>query len=173
MGYWERGAAWGGRGLPASAMRWALQDGPPPRHASAHPRPWLDFSLPPPPTNPTHARFFPQCMMKAIAVCKPGTRYRDLGDIITQHAHRNGFSVVKTYCGHGIGDLFHCAPNVPHYAQNKARGVMKEGEVFTVEPMICAGTYRDKTWPDGWCDDGVGGGRGGMAALCCSFLRVS
>jgi methionyl aminopeptidase len=41
-------------------------------------------------------------------------------------------SVVRTYCGHGIGDLFHCAPNVPHYAKNKARGTMKVGEVFTI-----------------------------------------
>jgi methionine aminopeptidase len=49
------------------------------------------------------------------------------------------FSVVRTYCGHGIGELFHCAPNVPHYSGNKAVGVMKEGHIFTVEPMINAG----------------------------------
>lgn len=42
-------------------------------------------------------------------------------------------SVVKSYCGHGIGDLFHCAPNVPHYSPNKAVGVMKEGQTFTIE----------------------------------------
>lgn len=41
---------------------------------------------------------------------------------------------MKTYCGHGIGDLFHCAPNIPHYAHNKAKGVMKEGQTFTIEP---------------------------------------
>jgi methionyl aminopeptidase len=62
----------------------------------------------------------------------------------------NSFSVVKTYCGHGIGDLFHCAPNIPHYAHNKAVGVMKEGMVFTIEPMVNAGTWRDVMWPDGW-----------------------
>ena len=45
-------------------------------------------------------------------------------------------SVVKSYCGHGIGDLFHCAPNVPHYSPNKAVGVMKEGQTFTIE--VCA-----------------------------------
>ena len=44
------------------------------------------------------------------------------------------FSVVKTYCGHGIGDLFHCAPNIPHYAHNKAKGVMQPGQTFTIEP---------------------------------------
>ncbi|PNW82456.1 hypothetical protein CHLRE_06g279750v5 [Chlamydomonas reinhardtii] len=89
-------------------------------------------------------------LMKAIAACKPGVRYRDIGDIITKHASANGFQVVKSYCGHGIGDLFHCAPNVPHYAHNKAVGVMKEGHVFTIEPMINEGSWRDRTWPDGW-----------------------
>ncbi|KFM24263.1 Methionine aminopeptidase 1A [Auxenochlorella protothecoides] len=91
-----------------------------------------------------------ECLELAIAACRPGMRYRDVGDIITRHASAAGLSVVKAYCGHGIGDLFHCAPNVHHYAHNKARGVMKEGEVFTIEPMICVGSHRDKTWPDGW-----------------------
>lgn len=63
--------------------------------------------------------------MKAIKAVKPGFRYRDLGDIITTHANTNGFSVIKTYCGHGIGDLFHCHPNIPHYAKNKAVGTMQ------------------------------------------------
>lgn len=58
--------------------------------------------------------------------------------------------MVKSYCGHGIGDLFHCSPNVPHYAHNKAVGVMREGHVFTIEPMVNAGSWRDRTWPDGW-----------------------
>jgi len=91
-----------------------------------------------------------QCLTLAIEACRPGARYRDLGNIITKHASSKGFSVVKTYCGHGIGDLFHCAPNVPHYAHNKAKGIMKVGEVFTIEPMINIGSHRDKTWPDGW-----------------------
>jgi methionyl aminopeptidase len=60
------------------------------------------------------------------------------------------FNVVRTYCGHGIGDLFHCAPNIPHYAGNKAVGAMKAGQVFTIEPMVNAGSWRDTTWPDGW-----------------------
>jgi methionyl aminopeptidase len=58
--------------------------------------------------------------------------------------------VVRAYCGHGIGDLFHCAPDVLHYAKNKAKGTMKVGEVFTIEPMINQGTHREKIWPDGW-----------------------
>ncbi|KAF8058467.1 MAP1A [Scenedesmus sp. PABB004] len=86
----------------------------------------------------------------AIAACKPGVRYRDLGDVISRAVTAAGMSVVKTYCGHGIGDLFHCAPNIPHYAHNKAVGVMKEGQVFTIEPMVNLGTWRDVMWPDGW-----------------------
>lgn len=89
-------------------------------------------------------------MMAAISACRPGVRFRDIGDVISRHVSSSGFSVVKTYCGHGIGDLFHVAPNVPHYAHNKAVGVMKEGMVFTIEPMINAGTWRDTMWPDGW-----------------------
>ncbi|XP_023842543.1 methionine aminopeptidase 1 isoform X3 [Salvelinus sp. IW2-2015] len=81
---------------------------------------------------------------------KPGIRYRELGNIIQKHAQANGFSVVRSYCGHGIHKLFHTAPNVPHYAKNKAVGVMKPGHVFTIEPMICEGGWQDETWPDGW-----------------------
>lgn len=80
-----------------------------------------------------------ECLFKAIEQCKPGTRYRDLGNVITKHAHSQGLSVVRTYCGHGVNNLFHTAPNVPHYERNKAPGVMKPGHVFTIEPMINAG----------------------------------
>ncbi|KAG5848239.1 hypothetical protein ANANG_G00096350 [Anguilla anguilla] len=76
--------------------------------------------------------------------------YRELGNIIQKHAQASGFSVVRSYCGHGIHKLFHTAPNVPHYAKNKAVGVMKPGHVFTIEPMICEGGWQDETWPDGW-----------------------
>ena len=50
----------------------------------------------------------------------------------------------------GIHKLFHCAPNVPHYAKNKAVGVMKPGNAFTIEPMISEGVWTDQTWPDNW-----------------------
>lgn len=89
-------------------------------------------------------------LMKAIAMCKPGTRYREVGEVITKHCAVAGFQVVRSYCGHGIGNLFHCQPNIPHYAHNKAVGIMKEGHVFTIEPMVNVGTWRDVTWPDGW-----------------------
>lgn len=66
-----------------------------------------------------------ECLMQAIAASKPGMRYREVGEIITKHARANGMSVVRTFCGHGIGDLFHCAPDVPHFAKNKAKGIMQ------------------------------------------------
>ncbi|KAL4641625.1 methionine aminopeptidase 1 [Arapaima gigas] len=91
-----------------------------------------------------------ECLMQAIDSVKPGVRYRELGNIIQKHAQANGFSVVRSYCGHGIHKLFHTAPNVPHYAKNKAVGVMKPGHVFTIEPMICEGGWQDETWPDSW-----------------------
>jgi len=86
----------------------------------------------------------------AIAIVKPGTMYREVGEVISRVVHKKGFSVVKAYCGHGVGRLFHCPPNVPHYARNKAVGVMKPGHVFTIEPMINEGTWQDVTWPDNW-----------------------
>ena len=60
---------------------------------------------------------------------KPGNLYRDIGNIIQGLADERGFSVVRTYCGHGIGKNFHCAPNIPHYAKNKAVGTMKAGHI--------------------------------------------
>ena len=67
-----------------------------------------------------------------------GRRFRDLGEIIAGATARTALPIasVKDFCGHGIGELFHCAPNVPHYAKNKAVGVMKEGMTFTIEPMF-------------------------------------
>uniref|UniRef100_T1IS65 Methionine aminopeptidase n=1 Tax=Strigamia maritima TaxID=126957 RepID=T1IS65_STRMM len=91
-----------------------------------------------------------ECLSKAIDIVKPGTKYREIGNIIQKHAQSQGFSVVRSYCGHGIHKLFHTAPSVPHYAKNKAIGVMKPGHTFTIEPMICEGTWRDEIWPDKW-----------------------
>jgi methionyl aminopeptidase len=85
--------------------------------------------------------------------------FRDLGTAISRVAKAAGFSVVKTYCGHGVHRLFHCNPNVPHYANNKAVGVMRPGQVFTIEPMINAGDWRDQTWPDDWTSVTVDGKR--------------
>ncbi|KAK6617909.1 Methionine aminopeptidase 1 [Polyplax serrata] len=91
-----------------------------------------------------------ECLEKAIEAVRPGEKYREIGNIIQKYAQANGFSVVKSYCGHGIHKLFHTAPNIPHYAKNKAVGVMKPGHCFTIEPMISQGTWRDEMWPDSW-----------------------
>ena len=91
-----------------------------------------------------------ECLAAAMALVKPGTLYRDLGTVIERVAKQNKCSVVRTYCGHGIGTLFHTLPNIPHYAKNKAKGAMKAGHVFTIEPMINLGTSGDRTWNDNW-----------------------
>ena len=76
-----------------------------------------------------------ECLAAALELVKPGTLYRDLGTVIERVAKANKCSVVRTYCGHGIGSLFHTIPNIPHYAKNKAKGTMKAGHVFTIEPV--------------------------------------
>lgn len=91
-----------------------------------------------------------ECLEHAIAIVRPGVRFRDIGAPITRHATKNNFSVVKDYCGHGIGELFHCAPTIPHYEKNKTLGVMQAGMTFTIEPMINEGSHKCVTWPDGW-----------------------
>ncbi|OII74712.1 methionine aminopeptidase [Cryptosporidium ubiquitum] len=100
-----------------------------------------------------------QCLEESIKICKPGTMYREIGNLIQSICDKHGFSVVKTYCGHGVGTLFHCAPNVPHYKNNKAVGTMKPGHVFTIEPMINAGRFEDITWPDDWTSTTLDGER--------------
>ncbi|CAG0913645.1 unnamed protein product [Notodromas monacha] len=91
-----------------------------------------------------------ECLEKAIAIVKPGEKYREVGNVIQKHAQHHGFSVVRAYCGHGIHELFHTAPSVPHYAKSRAMGTMKPGHSFTIEPMICEGTWKDMLWPDNW-----------------------
>jgi methionyl aminopeptidase len=98
-----------------------------------------------------------ECLQKAIDIVKPGTLFREYGNVIEKHAKSKKCSVIRTYCGHGVNQLFHCAPNVPHYAKNKAVGQAKPGMCFTIEPMISVGSYRDKTWPDEWTSVTVDG----------------
>jgi methionyl aminopeptidase len=95
----------------------------------------------------------------AIKIVRPGTMYRDLGKEIAGVVDKAGFSIVKSYCGHGVGTLFHSGPNVPHYPRNKAVGAMKKGQVFTIEPMINAGTWYDQLWPDEWTSTTTDGKR--------------
>jgi len=99
-----------------------------------------------------------QCLDEAIKMCKPGALFRDIGKAIEPIARSNSCAVVRTYTGHGINDLFHCSPNVPHYAKNKAVGTMKPGMVFTIEPMINLGNNWDLVhWPDNWTATTVDG----------------
>jgi len=91
-----------------------------------------------------------ESLQKAIEHCKPGNMYKNLGNIIAGYAEPLGYSVVRAYAGHGVGRLFHQAPSIPHYAKNKAIGFMKPGHVFTIEPMINQGVWKDVTWNDGW-----------------------
>ncbi|KAF8681484.1 Methionine aminopeptidase [Rhizoctonia solani] len=86
-----------------------------------------------------------QCLDAAIAICKPGTLFRDLGKAIEPIARAQGCSVVRNYTGHGIHNLFHCAPNIPHYAKNKAPGIMKPGMMINLGP-----SWDVDHWPDNW-----------------------
>jgi methionyl aminopeptidase len=99
------------------------------------------------------------CLAKAIEYCKPGSMYREVGNIIAGHVEPLGYQVVRSYTGHGVGSLFHQAPQVPHYSKNKAVGFMKQGHVFTIEPMINQGNWRDMTWNDKWTSTTVDGMR--------------
>lgn len=91
-----------------------------------------------------------ECLNAAIALVKPGMAFREPGNAIEKVAKTMNCGVVKTYCGHGVNQIFHCAPNIPHYAKNKAVGEARSGMTFTIEPMINQGTHRDVTWPDNW-----------------------
>ena len=88
--------------------------------------------------------------MASIEYCAPNKMYREIGNIIANTVEPHGYSVVRSYTGHGIGRIFHQAPTVPHYRSNKAVGFMKKGHVFTIEPMINQGTHKDFTWKDNW-----------------------
>jgi len=89
-----------------------------------------------------------ESLKQAMLQCKPGVMYRELGKTISNVVEPEGLSVVRSYTGHGIGKMFHCAPQVPHYRNSKAVGFMKKGHIFTIEPMINQGSYKDFTWKD-------------------------
>jgi methionyl aminopeptidase len=93
----------------------------------------------------------------AIAIVKPGALYRDVGEAIAKISKAAKCSIVTSYCGHGIGTLFHTSPNVPHYPGNKQKGKMEVGHIFTIEPMINLGKSKDLTWPDNWTSTTVDG----------------
>jgi len=92
-----------------------------------------------------------QCLYEGIKVCeKPGARFSDIGAIISGITEEHGFSVVRDYCGHGIGREFHEDPLVLHYRQTLPGPKIQPGMVFTIEPMINEGSYKTRTLSDGW-----------------------
>lgn len=89
-------------------------------------------------------------MMMAIEAVKPGVRLGDIGHIIQSYAEENKFSVVRDYCGHGIGRVFHDDPMVLHYGRPNTGLTLEVGNVFTIEPMINVGGYKSRLLGDGW-----------------------
>lgn len=87
-----------------------------------------------------------------IGICqvKPGGHFGDIGAAIQQFVEKQGFSVVRDYCGHGIGKKFHEAPQVMHHGKFGSGAEFKPGMIFTIEPMINAGKYQTKQLADGW-----------------------
>ncbi|MGI9311426.1 MAG: type I methionyl aminopeptidase [bacterium] len=91
-----------------------------------------------------------ECMHLGIDLVKPGARLGDIGHVIARHAETHGFSVVREYCGHGIGRVFHEDPQVLHYGTPSTGLVLEPGMTFTIEPMINAGKRETRLLPDGW-----------------------
>jgi methionyl aminopeptidase len=104
---------------------------------------------------PSHAqrliKITQECLYKAIDIVRPGTTLGDIGHIIQQHAEKNYYSVVREYCGHGIGKIFHEDPQILHYGRKGTGLVLEPGMTFTIEPMINAGKKQTKlNQKDGW-----------------------
>ncbi len=91
-----------------------------------------------------------EAMMKGIEAVRPGATLGDVGHAIQKHAEAAGFSVVREYCGHGIGKVYHDEPQVLHYGKPGAGLKLEKGMTFTVEPMINAGKAATRSLPDGW-----------------------
>ncbi len=91
-----------------------------------------------------------EAMLMGIEVVKPGTRLGDIGAVIQQHAERHNFSVVREYCGHGIGRVFHEDPQILHYGKPGTGMALAEGMTFTIEPMINVGRKETRLLSDNW-----------------------
>jgi len=91
-----------------------------------------------------------ECMRIGIDLVKPGIRLGDIGHAIQQHAEKNNFSIVREYCGHGIGRVFHEEPQILHYGTPGTGLALAPGMTFTIEPMVNAGKRQVKLLPDGW-----------------------
>lgn len=92
-----------------------------------------------------------ECLYQAIEIVRPGTTLGDIGHIIQKHAEAHYYSIVREYCGHGIGEVFHEEPQILHYGTEGSGLVLQEGMTFTIEPMLNAGKRHVKlNKKDGW-----------------------
>ena len=91
-----------------------------------------------------------ESMMKAIKILKENIQLGDIGSTIQDYVEAQGFSVVRDFCGHGIGQSFHKEPTILHYGKKATGEKIKSGMIFTIEPMINFGGYETKTLNDGW-----------------------
>ncbi|HET7301191.1 MAG TPA: type I methionyl aminopeptidase [Oleiagrimonas sp.] len=91
-----------------------------------------------------------EAWMKGIEAVRPGATLGDIGHAIQTHAEAAGFSVVREYCGHGIGKIYHDEPQVLHYGKPGTGLRLEKGMTFTIEPMINAGKRHTRQLPDGW-----------------------
>ncbi|WP_417318915.1 type I methionyl aminopeptidase [Emcibacter sp.] len=91
-----------------------------------------------------------ECLMRGIAQVKPGATLGDIGHAIQEYAESERCGVVEVFCGHGLGRIFHDAPNILHYGRPGQGPELKEGMFFTIEPMINLGTSEVKVLSDGW-----------------------
>ncbi len=91
-----------------------------------------------------------ECLDRAIATVRPGAPFNVIGKAIQEHAEGNGFGVVRSFVGHGIGTQFHTDLHVPHYYEPRLTTPIEEGMTFTIEPMITMGAWEHDLWDDGW-----------------------
>lgn len=91
-----------------------------------------------------------ECLMRGIAAVKPGNTFGDIGHAIQTYAEAQRMSVVRDFCGHGLGRVFHSPPNVLHYGRAGSGAVLEEGMFFTIEPMINLGRPETKVLADDW-----------------------
>jgi methionyl aminopeptidase len=91
-----------------------------------------------------------ECRRRGIEAVKPGGRIGDIGAAIQEYAEAQGFSVVRDFVGHGISNIFHTAPQIPHYGEWGKGRKIRSGMVFTIEPMINEGTHEVEVLADGW-----------------------
>ena len=117
-----------------------------------------------------------EAMWKGIRAVRPGARLGDVGHAIERHARRHGYAVVREYCGHGIGRAMHEPPQVLHWGHPRTGLVLREGMVFTIEPMLNAGRNAVRTEDDGWtvrtCDGALSAQFEHTVAVTGSGVRV-